>query len=309
MLLAGAVLHGAVNAGTPVALAAVGEVVAERSGVMNLGVEGMMAAGALAGFAATLATGSPAVGFLAAAGAGAALAAVHAFATVTLHANQVAAGLALAMLGAGLASYLGEGYSREVVPGVPGAPVPLLSRIPILGSGLFDHAPPVYATAFAVAGAWFFLRRTRPGLRLQVVGEAPATADSLGIGVPLFRYGAVIAGGALAGAGGAYISLVISPSWSDGATTGKGWVAVAMVVLGGWGPVRAALGALLLSGMTSLQLRLQASGVSLPPSLLEATPYLVTIALLVVYSSSKLRRRYGAPAALGLPYHREGSPG
>ena len=303
--LLGAVLQAALNAGAPVVLTATGEVVAERAGVLNLGLEGMMLIGALSGFAGATASGSPVVGLLVAMAATAAFSLIHAVLCVTLRANQVVAGLALTMLGAALVSVVGQPLVGKVAPRFESLALPLLSRIPVLGQGLFTHSALVYLAAVAVFGTWFVLEKTRPGLRLQVVGESPESADSLGIRVTLVRYAAVAFGGMLAGAGGAHLSLADTPSWVDGMTSGKGWIAVAMVIFGRWDPRKAALGACLFGGMTAIQLRLQAFGFTLPSFFLSMTPYLLTVALLVLFSISRFQRRFGAPAALGKPYSRE----
>ena len=304
--LAASLVQGAVNAGPPVALAAIGEVVAERSGVLNLGVEGMMVVGALAAFVAAAATGNPWIGVLAAMAAAAGLGLLHAVLTVSMRANQVAAGLALTILGGGIASYLGQPYAGRPSPRFGVVRIPWLADLPVLGEGVFAQPLLVYLTAALAGAVWLFLHRTRPGLRLQVVGEAPDTAASLGVRVGLHRYGAVVFGGVLAGAAGAYLPLFDTPSWDERIVAGKGWIAVAMVVFGSWGPVRTALGAYLFGGMTAAQLRLQAFGIRASEAFLHMTPYLFTIVLLVLYSLGRFRRRFGAPAALGLPYQRGG---
>jgi ABC-type uncharacterized transport system permease subunit len=288
-------LTAAVSAGAALLLAALGELVAERAGVINLGVEGMMLVGAATGFVVMDASGSASQGALAAVGIGAALATVHAFFAVTVRANQILSGLALTIAGTGLAVIIG----RSVV-GVPAEStftdhaVPLLSSIPELGDIFFEHHALVYVGYVAAPAVWFVLSRTRVGLHLRAVGENPAAADAMGVPVAAYRYGAVAFGGALAGLAGATLSLAESPGWSEGITAGRGWIAIALVIFAMWGPLRLLAAAFLA----------QIIGVDVPATILGMIPYVGTIAVLIVVTALGLRRRLGAPDALGLPYVR-----
>jgi simple sugar transport system permease protein len=299
-------LAAAVRAGTPLLLATLGEVMAERAGVLNLGLEGLMLTGALAGFAAYHGSGSFVLGCLAAMGAAGLLSLLFAFLTITLRTDQVVTGLALTLFGTGLAGF----YGKPLVgvaggAGMPDAPVPFLSSVPILGRALFSHDALVYISFLLVPAAWLFLFRTRAGLELRAAGESPRTADSAGIDVVKLRYIYVAAGGVLAGLGGAYLSLVHTPGWIENMSGGRGWIAVALVIFSQWNPLGAALGAYLFGGVDALQLRIQAAGSSVPPHLLLMLPYVLTIFVLLFASGKALRRRIGAPAALGTPYRRE----
>ena len=291
-------------ASTPILLAALGELVVERAGVLNLGVEGMMIVGAVTGFMAATASGSPWLGFGAALAGGAALALVFAALTQGLMSNQVATGLALTLFGLGLASMLGQGWVGIKGPGLARLDLGPLSDIPVLGRILFRHDPIVYASLGLTLGVWAFLHRTRAGLVLRAVGESAEAAHALGYPVALIRTGAIAFGGALAGLGGAYLSIVRVPQWTDGLTAGAGWIALAIVVFASWRPGRALLGAYLFGGITVLQLNLQAAGARVPVELLSASPYLVTILVLVLISWRGRRGRSGdAPADLGRPFH------
>ena len=283
-------------ASTPILLAALGELVAERAGVLNLGVEGMMIAGAVMGFMAAHHSGSATLGFVAGAAGGAALSMVFGVLTVLLMANQVATGLALTLFGLGLSALLG----RDLL-GVRPPPVPSLggAEIPVIGPILLSHDAVLYLGLLAVPGVWWFLKRTRAGLVLRAVGEGHDAAHALGYPVAAIRLAAVAFGGAMAGLGGAYLSLVRVPQWTEGMTAGAGWIALAIVVFASWRPERALLGAYLFGGVTVLQLNLQAAGVGLPTWILSASPYLATIAVLVAISD---RRGTAAPADLGRPH-------
>lgn len=304
-----------VSAGTPVMLATLGAIFNERAGVLNLGLEGLMLVGALAGFAATNSSGSVWLGVLAALLAGAALALIHAFFTVTLQVNQVVSGLALTLFGTGLTAYLGRGFIGIRTPETFNPVViPLLSDIPLLGPIFFKQDLLVYLSIIIAPLLYFYIYKTRPGLQLRAVGESPATADSMGISVAGIRYLYVLVGGALAGLGGAYLTLASNPAWLENITAGKGWIAVALVIFAGWNPLRAILGAYLFGGMEALQFSLQAAGNDLPTFLhdipsffLKMLPYVMTLAALVLvewrYKVSK--KQSNAPAALGLPYIRQ----
>ena len=285
-------------ASTPILLAALGELVAERAGVLNLGVEGMMITGAVLGFAAAHATGSPALGFLGGALGGAALSMVFGVLTQILLANQVATGLALTLFGLGLSALLGRDLLGVRPPPVPSLGGPM-SEIPVLGPILLGHDAVLYLALAMVPALWAFLHRSRAGLVLRAVGEGHDAAHALGYPVVAIRLGAVAFGGAMAGLGGAYLSLVRVPQWTEGMTAGAGWIALAIVVFASWRPERALLGAYLFGGVTVLQLNLQAAGFGVPTWLLASSPYLATIAVLVAISG---RRGTAAPADLGRPH-------
>lgn len=290
-------------AATPILLAATGELVVEKAGVLNLGVEGMMILGAIAGFAVGVRTGTPILGFAAAAVAGAALSMLFGLLTQILLSNQVATGLALTLFGLGLSALLGQGYVGIKTPVLADWNVPLLSDIPVIGPILFRHDPILYLSVLLVAGVWAFLRFTRAGLILRAVGESHDAAHALGYPVVAIRLAAIAFGGALAGMGGAYISLVRVPQWTEGMTAGAGWIALAIVVFASWKPWRVLLGAYLFGGIAVLQLNLQAAGLKVPVEILSMSPYLVTILVLVIISSDRSRAALNAPAALGRTFH------
>jgi simple sugar transport system permease protein len=301
-------IAAAVSAGTPLVFAATGEILAERSGVLNLGVEGMMLLGAVTAFLAAAASGNPVVGLVAGTLAGGGLAAVHAFLSVTMRANQIVSGLALVIFGTGLATFLGNPIEGDPLgPGVSDLRIPLLADIPIVGRILFDQDPLVYVSWVVVGLAAFYLMRTRTGLALRACGESPETADAMGLSVARLRYAHVIVGGLLAGAGGAYQILARVPSWNGaGTTAGIGWIALALVVFAAWRPWRALLGAYLFGVALAANFALQAAGVDMiPAEFLSMLPYLLTILVLIALSASSARKRLGAPAALGVPYARE----
>jgi ABC-type uncharacterized transport system permease subunit len=299
-------VEAALRAGTPILLAALGELVAERTGILNLGVEGMMLVGALIGFMVSQQSGEPWVGLLAAAIAGMMLSGIHAFLSISLHANQIGSGLALAIFGMGLSGFLGKSFVGAPAEGFARIGVPWLADVPLLGKMFFQHDPLVYVAYLLVPGLWVLLYRTRQGLKIRAVGENPRSADAMGISVAAVRYSCVLAGGLAAGLGGAYLSLAYTQMWVDNMTAGRGWVALAMVIFGAWDPVRAALGAYLFGGVQALQLRLQAVGIAMPTYLLMMAPYGFTILVLIVASGSRTRRRLGTPTALGTPYIRGG---
>jgi ABC-type uncharacterized transport system permease subunit len=299
------VLAAAVPAGTAILYAALGETFAERAGILNLGVEGMMLMGALSGFAVMNWTGSAWIGLLGALLAGAGMALIHATLTITFQANQVVSGLALTLFGAGLSAYLG----RDLV-GIPAKSrfqnidIPLHSDIPRVGQILFQQSALVYISFIFVPFCWWFFYRTRQGLNLRAIGERPEAADAMGINVAALRYLYVIIGGALAGVGGAAISLGTNPGWSESMTAGRGWIAIALVIFAGWNPGRVALGAYLFGGVEAGQFRLQSAGVDISPFFLSMLPYLFTILVLVISMRGARRLRFGAPAALGEAYVR-----
>ena len=290
-------------ASVPILLAAIGELVVEKSGVLNLGVEGMMIMGAVMGFATAVETGSPLLGFIGGAAGGAALSLIFAFLTQTLLANQVATGLALTLFGLGLSSLIGQGYVGIKPPLTGPVPFGPLRDIPVLGRILFSHDWMVYASIAIIAAVWAVLTYTRTGLILRAVGENHDAAHALGYKVRRIRLLAIMFGGAMAGLGGAYISLIRVPQWTDGITAGAGWIALAIVVFASWKPWRVLIGGYLFGGITVLQLNLQAAGASIPVEYLSMSPYLITILVLVIMSSGKGARSLNAPAALGQNFH------
>jgi ABC-type uncharacterized transport system permease subunit len=300
------ILAAAIPAGTAILYACLGEIVCERAGILNLGVEGMMLMGALGGFAVTDWTGSVWLGALAALAVGGAMAMIHAVLTVGLRANQVVSGLALTIFGSGLSAFLGAGFvGKPARAAFHPLRVPVLGDIPHLGPILFRQDALVYVSYALVPLLWLFVYRTRQGLHLRALGERPEAADAMGVGVARLRASYVVAGGALAGLGGAAISLGTNPGWSENMTAGRGWIAVALVIFAGWNPLRAALGAYLFGGVDAGQFRLQTAGVGVSSFFLNMLPYLFTIAVLVLATRETTRRRMGAPAALGRPYVRE----
>ncbi|MEY8827414.1 ABC transporter permease [Sedimentitalea sp. XS_ASV28] len=286
-------------AATPILLAGIGELVAEKSGVLNLGVEGMMIVGAISGFAVAVETGSPFLGFVAAALGGAALSLLFVLLTQVALANQVASGLALTLFGLGLSALMGQNYVGIKPPPTGRLDIPLLSDIPVIGPILFNHDAVLYLGIALVAGVWATLKFTRAGLILRAVGESHDAAHALGYKVVRIRVLAILFGGACAGLGGAYISLVRVPQWTEGMTAGVGWIALALVVFASWKPWRVLLGAYLFGGITVLQLNLQAAGVAIPVEYLAMSPYLITILVLVILSKDKSN----APASLGRTFH------
>ena len=292
-----------VTAATPLVYAAIGELVVERSGVLNLGVEGMMLVGAVAGFATTYATGSATLGVLAGFAAGVALALVFAVLTLTLQASQVATGLALTIFGVGLSALAGQSLVGIALGRLQSLPVPVLSEIPFVGRLLFDHDALVYGSFALVAGVAWFLNRTRAGLVLRAVGDSHDSAHALGYPVIRVRYLATLFGGGCAGLGGAYLSLAYTPMWAENMSAGRGWIALALVVFAVWQPGRLLLGAYLFGGIGVLQLHGQALGLAVPSQLMSMLPYLATIAVLVLISRDAGRIRRNAPASIGKPFH------
>ncbi len=297
------ILVRAIVAGTPLLLGTLGEIVAERSGVLNLGVEGMMAVGAVTGYLAALATGNPWIGVAAGVGAGVALSLVHAFVSVTLRANQVVSGLALTMIGVGASGLLGKPYiGRPLAHTMSAVSVPVLGDLPVLGRILFRQDPFFYLAILIGIVLWFLLRHTLWGVRVRSVGENPAAAESQGVNVAGVRYLCVAIGGGLAGMGGAHLSLAYSRSWIEGMTGGRGWIVVALTIFALWNPLRAFAGAFLFGGVFVLQYLLQPLGI--PPSLLGMMPYAATLAVLVLGGLGQGERSMAAPAMLGEAYTR-----
>jgi ABC-type uncharacterized transport system permease subunit len=300
------VLAAAIPAGTAILYACLGELLCERAGVLNLGVEGMMLMGALGGVAVTIWTGSAWIGVLGAILAGAALALLHAIVTVVLRANQVVSGLALTLFGTGLSAFLGRNLVGHPLPDkFSKVAVPWLSDIPQVGKILFHQDPLTYISFAVVPLVWLYLYRSHPGLHLRAIGENPAAADAMGVPVNLLRFIYVVIGGGFAGLGGAVISLSTNPGWTEGMTAGRGWIAVALVIFAGWNPAWAIVGSYLFGGVQAGQFQLQAVGVGISSFFLNMLPYLFTILVLVFASGDLARKRIGAPAALGRPYVRE----
>lgn len=290
-------------AATPILIAAIGELVVEKSGVLNLGVEGMMIIGAICGFIVAVETGSPWLGFLAAMAGGAAISFIFAVLTQYMLTNQVATGLALTLFGLGFAALLGHSYAGIKPPKFGALDIPFISDIPVIGPLIFSHDYMIYISLMIIAGVWYFLTRTRGGLVLRAAGENHDAAHALGYKVIRIRIMAILFGGAMAGLGGAYLSLVRVPQWTEGMTAGAGWIALALVVFASWKPWRIILGAYLFGGITVLQLNLQAAGANIPVAYLSMTPYLVTIIVLVIMSADKKRASLNAPACLGRIFH------
>jgi simple sugar transport system permease protein len=305
----------AIAYGTPLLFAAIGELLAERSGVLNLGVEGRMLMGAVSGIWAVEHVGGPGwlsllVAIAIAALAATATALIHAVLTVSLRASQIVSGLALTIFAgaSGLSSYIGNVANLRGHPpkhSFSAIDVFGLAHAPVVGPLLFHQNALVYASWALVLITLFYLQRTRPGLHLRAVGESPATADAMGVNVTAYRYAHTLIGGALAGIGGAFFSLAITPSWQDGMTSGAGWIAIALVIFAFWRPDLALVGAYLFGAFSSLAFTLQTRQVRLPPEVFLSLPYLMTIVVLAFVSTSWGKRRLGAPAALGVPYVRE----
>ncbi|MCC6864303.1 MAG: ABC transporter permease [Rhodobacteraceae bacterium] len=290
-------------ASVPIILAAIGELVVEKAGVLNLGVEGMMILGAICGFVTAVETGSSYLGFFGGALGGIIFSLVFGILTQVLMSNQVATGLALTLFGLGLSSLIGQGYNGIKPPATSTISLGPLADIPVLGPILFDHDWVLYFSIFVVALVWGILKYTRTGLILRAVGENHDAAHALGYKVIRVRILATMFGGAMAGLGGAYISLVRVPQWTDGITAGAGWIALAIVVFASWKPWRVLLGAYLFGGITVLQLNLQAAGAVIPVQYLSMSPYLITIFVLVIMSSGKGKASLNAPAALCQNFH------
>jgi ABC-type uncharacterized transport system permease subunit len=292
-------------AGTPLVFAALGELVVEKSGVLNLGVEGMMLVGAIASFIVAAKTDAPWLGVGAGALAGALLSLIFGVLALTLRANQVAAGLALSLFGIGLSAFVGRPYMSVVIEGIKPIVVPGLTTLPVFGKLVFGHNPLVYASIALFAAVQIFLRRTRAGLVLRAVGESPQSAHAIGYPVLAIRYAAVLFGGACAGLAGAFLAVAYTPSWVEGMTAGRGWIALALVVFATWKPWRVMIGAYLFGSVTLAQFQAQAAGVAVPAQLLAMLPYVATVVVLAIISRDAAMIRLNAPASLGKPYHPE----
>ncbi len=290
------------NAGTVLAIAALGLLINEKAGVVNLGAEGMMLCAAIAGFATVVHTGNVWLGFLAGMGAGAFLAAIFGALVIWLGTNQYATGLALTLFGTGFSAFAGIKYVQEKLSEQTQYSIPVLGDIPLIGQALFRHHPMVYITMGLVFGLIWFLYRTRAGLVLRSVGESPESAHALGYPVRRIRLWAVMAGGALCGLSGAYLATIYTPLWVEGMVSGKGWIALALTTFATWRPARVLLGAYLFGGFTLLQLHLQGAGVEIPSQFLSMMPYIVTIIVLVLISRNSAFIRVNMPASLGKPF-------
>jgi simple sugar transport system permease protein len=297
-----AITLSVIAASTPLLLAAAGELVVERSGVLNLGVEGMMIMGAACGFAAAYFTDSTLVGALAGTLAGAALALVFALLTLGLAVNQVATGLALTILGIGLSGLIGAGLVGQRIAPAPHLVVPVLTDLPLVGRILFGQDAFVYGSIALVAGIWRFLFLTRAGLALRAIGDNPTSAHALGYSVLRVRLFATLFGGACAGLGGAYLSLAYTPFFAPGMTAGRGWIALALVVFASWRPLRLVGGAYLFGAVSILQLHAQGLGLGIPSQLMSSLPYLATVLVLVLISRTRGTAGSAAPASLGTPF-------
>ena len=291
------------SAGTVLALASLGLLINEKVGIVNLGAEGMMLCAALAGFATVVATGSTGLGFAAGMAAGAVLAGIFGVLVIGLNTNQYATGLALSLFGAGFSAFAGLNFVQAKMPTLPKYSIPGLSDIPLIGPALFNHHPLVYLAVVLALGLMWWLDRSRAGLVLRAVGESPDSAHALGYPVRRIRLLAVMAGGALCGLAGAYISTVYTPLWVEGMVAGRGWIALALTTFATWRPVRVLLGAYLFGGVTMLQFHLQASGVQVASQLLSMLPYVATIVVLVLISRNPTWIRANMPASLGKPFY------
>ncbi len=300
-----AIVVAAVRRGTPIAFAAIGESLAERSGIINLGVEGMMLVGAMTAIAVSVETGSILVALAAAGLTASILAALHAGLVIWLDANQLISGFAVTVLGTGISGFYGRPFVGVQNPPIEAWQVPILGRIPVLGELFFHHEPLVYVSILLAFAAWLFLHRTRPGLAVRAVGEDPEAAYANGVNVPWVRFGAVLAGGFLAGIGGADLSIAYTNVWAEGMTAGQGWIAVGLVIVAGWSPIRSLLAAWFFGAVTVLQPNLQAAGVDISPYVVAMLPYLLAVVALTVATISYKRRGFGLPAALARNFRRD----
>jgi simple sugar transport system permease protein len=300
-----AILAGTITAATPLIYAALGELVVERSGVLNLGVEGMMLIGAATAFALTLNDYPAAFAVIAAALAAAAASLLFAVLALSLLTNQYAAGLALTIFGSGLSAFIGRDFGAAPIEPLAVLPVPGLSAIPLLGPVLFRHDALVYLALLLVAAVWWFLYRSKAGLIVRIIGESPQSAHAIGYRVIAIRYLTTLFGGAMAGLGGAYLALAYTPLWVENMTAGRGWIALVLVVFAGWRPLGVLFGALLFGGVNILQLHAQGFGLAIPSELLSALPYAITILVLVLISRDRQKQRLSFPLALAKPFRAE----
>jgi len=291
------------NAGTVLAIAALGLLINEKSGIVNLGAEGMMLCAAIAGFATVVHTGNDWLGFAAGMGAGALLAGLFALLVIWLNTNQYATGLALSLFGAGFSAFVGTRYVQEKLPERPHFAVPGLADIPFVGPALFKQHPMVYIAIALTAGIIWFLYRTRAGLVLRSVGESPESAHALGYPVRRIRLLAVLFGGAMCGLAGAYLAVIYTPLWVEGMVAGKGWIALALTTFATWRPLRVLFGAYLFGGVTMMQFHLQSQGVDIPSQFLSMAPYVATIVVLALISRNPTWIRINMPASIGKPFY------
>lgn len=298
------ILFATVVAGTPLIITALGELVTEKSGVLNLGPEGIMSVGAIAAFAVTHHTGNPYLGVLAGMGAGMLMSLLFAFMALTLMANQVASGLALSIFGVGLSAFIGKPYESVALPSIVPIRIPLLADIPYIGPGLFHQQALVYFSWILIGSVAWFLYKSKLGLTLRAVGESPVSAHEIGHPVILIRYLATIFGGAMAGVGGAFLSVFYTPMWVEGMVAGRGWISLALVVFATWRPLRVMIGAYLFGGAMITQMFVQGSGLklSIPSQFLSSLPYVATIVVLVLISRNLKTIRLNSPASLGQPF-------
>lgn len=302
MSVAASLIATTMNASTPLLLAALGILVAERSGVLNLGVEGIMLMSAVCAYMATVETGSFAAGFIFAIVIGIAFALFFAIFAVGLRANQQASGLGVAIFGGGLSAYIGVAYQGAVLPERSADGIWLLDQIPFFGQAFFSQHWIVYLSLLMIPAIWYFLFKTRPGLVIRAVGESPSSANALGYNVPLIRCAALAFSGTCIGLSGAYLSLIYTPLWVEGMVAGRGWIALALVTFGTWRPLRVFLGAYLFGGMTMIQMNLQSIGISIPPQFISMAPYAATIIVLALLSRNPTWIRMNMPASLGKPF-------
>lgn len=296
------ILFATIRTGTPLVLIALGEMVCEKSGVLNLGQEGMVLMGAVLGFIAASVTGHTGLGLLAAMGAGMLMSLLFGVLAISLVSNQVATGLALTIFGTGLSAFLGADYVGFAIAGIGAWELPGLSELPVIGKVLFSHDPVVYLSWLIFGGVWWCFRRARLGLKIRAVGENPEAANAIGLPVHRLRYAAVLFGGAMAGLAGGYLSLAYTPLWTEGMSAGRGWIALALVVFASWKAVRVLWGAYLFGAASILHLVLQGLGFEVSPNLLAMLPYVATILVLVILANDSLKAKLASPLALGRPY-------
>jgi general nucleoside transport system permease protein len=297
------ILYAMVRTGTPLMIVALGELICEKSGVLNLGQEGMMLMGAVIGFIVTLTTGSLMLGFVLAIVAGILMSLIFAVITMELSANQVATGLALTIFGTGLSAFIGSGYVGKPIEGLDPVFIPLLTDLPLVGRMIFGQDLIVYLSFVLFGGVYWFINHSRPGLILKAVGENPHSANAIGLPVFRTRYLAIMFGGAMAGLAGSYLSLAYTPLWAENMSAGRGWIALALVVFASWKAERVLLGAWLFGLASILHLVFQGLGFAVSPNLLAILPYLATVVVLVILSSNQSRSRLVAPMSLGKPFH------
>ncbi len=297
------IIRTIIEAGTPLLIGTLGQIAIERTGILNLGTEGIMIMGAVTGFAVARITGNPWIGLLAAMIIGVFFALIHGVISITFNGNQTISGLALTMFGIGLSGLIGRNYIGIPVKHISRIPLYPLSDIPIIGSILFNTNPLVYLSLILVLIYWFILYKTKIGIIVRAVGDSPETAESMGINIIKVKYIGVIIGGALIGLSGAYLSLIYIPAWIEGMTAGRGWIIISLTIFAMWDPLYAIVGSYLFGGVEVLQYILQPYGI--PPAFLSMSPYIVTILVLCIASRESIRKRLGAPKTLGKAYIRE----